>query len=74
MKRDRKGKVAIRKHNADGIRVRDDQSQSEFNAEGRPGFQELMKRIVENKSFSFVLAYDVTQWKQVQDTSRGRAK
>ena len=45
-----------------------DRGKSGLNAEGRPQFQALMERVVEDDSFSIVLVYDVSRWGRFQDT------
>ena len=42
--------------------------------EMRPGFQDLMKRVIESDAFIFVPVIDVSQWKQPQGRNRRRAK
>ena len=51
-----------------------DHGKSGLNDEMRPGFQELMKRVVEDDFFSIVRVYDVTQRQRSQGRNRRRAK
>jgi len=57
-----------KKHNIEVIGVYEDRGKSGLNAEGRPGFQALMKRVVEDNSFSVILVYDVSRWGRFPDT------
>ena len=57
-----------KKHNIEVIAVFEDRGKSGLNAEGRPGFQALMKRVVEDDSFSIILVYDVSRWGRFPDT------
>lgn len=45
-----------------------DRGKSGLTAEGRPQFQEMMKRVAEDKSFQYVLCLDVSRWGRFQDT------
>ena len=54
--------------------VRTFAEKSGLNKELRPGFQELMKRVVEDNSIVFVPVIDISQWEQFHDTKRRRTK
>ena len=51
-----------------------DHGKSGLNDKMRPEFQALLKHVIEDDSVSFVLVYDVTQWKRTQDRNRRRAQ
>jgi len=56
------------KHGFEVVAVFADRGTSGLNAEGRPGFQAMMKRVVEDNSFSIILVYDVSRWGRFPDT------
>ena len=56
------------KNNIEIIAIYADRGKSGLNAEGRPEFQALMKRVAEDDSFPIILVYDVSRWGRFQDT------
>ena len=57
-----------KKHGIEVIDVFEDRGKSGLNAEGRPAFQALMKRVVEDPSFALILVNDVSRWGRFPDT------
>jgi DNA invertase Pin-like site-specific DNA recombinase len=55
------------KHNLKIIHEFADRGKSGLNAEGRPGFNEMMEWVRTRDDFQFVLVLDVTRWGRFQD-------
>jgi DNA invertase Pin-like site-specific DNA recombinase len=59
-----------KKYGIEIIDVFEDKGKSGLDAEGRPAFQALMKRIVEDYSFTVILVNDVSRFGRFQDTDQ----